>query len=60
MLDQKDGVDAAIVLRVVGHLGVLAPDHLATCCDQTKLTDIDLDDGTLGDDTLVMVELVYA
>ena len=48
-LNQKNGVDASIVFRVVGDLGVLAPDDLAGGGHQTEVGDVDLDDGTLGD-----------
>ena len=52
LLHQEDSVDAAVVLRVVGHLSVLAPDYLTTRGDQAKLADVDFNNGTLGDDTL--------
>jgi|LakMenEpi03Aug12_release.lakeMendotaPanAssembly.Ray.scaffolds.fasta_scaffold2675177_1 hypothetical protein len=51
-VEQEDGVDAAVVFRVVGHLGVLAPDDLSSGRDQTQLTDVDLDYRSLCDYTL--------
>lgn len=48
-LYEKHSVDATIVLGVVCHLRIFAPDNLATRCDQTKVGHVDLDDGTLGD-----------
>lgn len=39
------------------HLRVLAPHHLATRCHQPQLTDIDLDDCTLGHHTQLGVHL---
>ena len=55
VLYEKHSVDAAIVLGVVCHLRILAPDNLATGCDQAKVGHIDLDDGSLGDDTKLRV-----
>lgn len=40
--DKKHGVDAPIILRVVCHLGILAPDHLAAWCHKPQLAHIHL------------------
>lgn len=57
-LHQEDTVDAALILRVVGHLGVATPDNLSTSGDETEFADVDLDDGTLGQNTQLGVERV--
>ena len=48
---KKNGVDAAVILRVVCHLRVLAPNDFAARCDEAKLGHIHLDDGALGNHT---------
>ena len=58
ILYQKDTVDAALVLRVVGDLGVTTPDNLSTSSDKTKFADVDLDNGTLGQNTQLSVKRV--
>lgn len=63
-LNKKDRVDAAVVFWVVCDLGVLwdvldefcqrtltRPDDLSASGDHTQLGDVDLDNGTLGEDT---------
>lgn len=50
-LDEQNSVQAAVVLGVVGNLGPTTPDDLATSGDKTKFRNVDLDDGTLGQDT---------
>jgi len=49
--DEEHSIDAAIVLWIVGYLGVLAPDNFTGLRDQTQLTNIHLNDCTLGDHT---------
>lgn len=49
-LDKKHSIDTPIILRVVCDLCILAPYHFATRCDQSQLTDIDLNDGSLCND----------
>ena len=51
-IQQKNSVDASVILRVVGDLSVLAPDHFSSGCHKTQLTDVHLDDCTLRDNTL--------
>ncbi|KAI6759013.1 hypothetical protein HG531_014009 [Fusarium graminearum] len=51
VLYQKNTVDAALVLWVIGDLSVATPNNLSTSGDQTKFADVDLDDGTLCQDT---------
>ena len=46
---EQHRVDAAVVLRVVGHLRVLAPHHLARRGHQAEVGAVDLDDGALSD-----------
>ena len=48
---KENGVDAAVILRVVSHLRVLAPNDLAARRDETKLGHVHFDDGTFGDHT---------
>jgi len=55
-LYKQHGVDAAVVLRVVSDLCVLAPDHLAARRDETQLADVDLDNRALGDHTQLRVQ----
>lgn len=43
LLDQQHRVDAAVKLRVVGHLCILAPDHLARRRHQPQLRHVHLD-----------------
>lgn len=40
----------------VGNLGPFTPDNLAARGDETKLGDVDFDDGTLGQDTQLSVQ----
>ena len=47
--NKKDSVDAAVVLGVVGHLGILAPNDLPAGGDEAEVAHVDLDDRTLGD-----------
>jgi hypothetical protein len=49
-LYQQHRVHAPVQLRVVGDLGVLAPDDLAGGGDEAEVGDVDLDDGALGED----------
>ena len=51
-IQQKNRVDASVVLGVVGDLSVLAPDHFSSGCHKTQLADVHLDDCTLRDYTL--------
>jgi hypothetical protein len=55
-LYEQQGVDAAIILWVVGHLGVFAPNNLAGGSHQTQLTHIHFNNGTLSDHTQVGVQ----
>jgi hypothetical protein len=50
-LNQQDSVQTAIVLGVVGDLGITAPDDFAACSDETQFANVDLNNGTLGEDT---------
>ena len=43
-------VDTAIILTIVGDLGPTTPNDLTTGGNETEFADIDLDDGTLGED----------
>lgn len=43
-------------MRIVIRIKSPTPDDLATLCDQTELTDVDLDDRSLGDDPECGVE----
>ncbi len=54
--DKEDSVDAAIVLRVVGDLGILAPDNLAVLRHETELRDVDLEDGTWSERVVEVCE----
>lgn len=47
--NEKHGVNAAVQLRVVGHLRVLAPDHLPWRGHQPQLAHVDLEHSALGD-----------
>ena len=49
--DEQHRVYAAVILRMVGHLRVLAPDDLAAGCDEAEVRAVDLDDGAFGDHT---------
>lgn len=51
----EDSIYTPIVLRIVGDLGVLSKDDLSSCSDHTQLGDVDLNDGTLGEDTKLSV-----
>ena len=51
-IEQKYSIDAAVVLRIVCDLGILAPHNFAPGCDQPQLADVNFDDGTLRDDAL--------
>ena len=51
-IQQKNSVDASVVLGVVGDLSVLAPDHFSSGCHKTQLADVHLNDCTLRDNTL--------
>lgn len=57
-LHQQDTVDAALILRVVSNLGIATPDDLSTSGYETKFADVDLDNGTLGQNTQLGVERV--
>jgi hypothetical protein len=50
LADQQDGVNAAVVLRIVGDLRVLSPHHLASGRYHAELANVYLDDGALRDD----------
>lgn len=49
--NEQNGIDASIILRVVGNLGILSPNNFARLCDQTQLRDVDLEHRSLRDDT---------
>ena len=55
-LDQENGIDAAVVLGIVGHLGIFAPDNLASGGDKTELGHVDFQHGSLGDNAELGVE----
>lgn len=46
-LNQEDGVNTSIVLRVIGYLGILCPNNLSRLCYQTQLTNVNLNDRSL-------------
>lgn len=48
--DEQHGVDAAVVLRIVGHLSVLSPDDTPRCRHQAQLAHIHLNYCSLRDD----------
>ena len=48
-LYEQHGVDAPVILRVVGHLRVLAPHHLTRGRHQAEVGAVHLDDRALGD-----------
>lgn len=41
-LNQQNGIDTTIILRVICDLRIFAPHHLPTCRHEAKLTDIHL------------------
>lgn len=43
-------INTAVVLRVVCDLGPSTPNNLAAGSDHAQFTDVDLDDGSLGQD----------
>lgn len=49
-------IETAVVLRVVGDLCPATPDDLAAGRDEPKLADVDLDDGSLCQDTELRVQ----
>ena len=51
----KNSVDTAIVLGVVGDLGILSEDYLASGSDHTQLRDIDFYHCTLGQYTQLCI-----
>jgi len=50
-VDEEDGVDATVVLGVVGHLSIFSPDNFAPRGNKAQLADVHLDNGSLCDDT---------
>ena len=44
-VEQKYSIDAAVVLRIVCDLGILAPHNFAPGCDQPQLAAVHFDDG---------------
>lgn len=55
-LHQQHRIDTAVVLAVVGDLGVAAPGDLAAGGDQPELGHVDLDDGALAQDAQLRVQ----
>jgi hypothetical protein len=47
-LDEENGVQATVVLGVVGDLCIATPDDLSSSSYETKFRDVYFDDGTLG------------
>lgn len=54
-LDKKNSIDTAVILTVVCNLSPSAPNDLASGCDKTEFRDVDLDDGSLCEDTELCV-----
>ena len=50
LAEQEDGIDATVIFWIIRHLGILSPHYFAACGNHAQLRDIDLNDGTLGDD----------
>jgi hypothetical protein len=47
-LDEENGVQATVVLGVVGDLCIATPDDLSSSSYETKFRNVHFDDGTLG------------
>jgi len=47
-LNQEQSIDAAVNIRIIGDLGVLAPNNFSRLSDQTEFADVHFDDGSLG------------
>ncbi len=41
-LHKENGIDAAVIFRIIGDLGVLSPNYFAALCNESQITNVHL------------------